>query len=164
LTQPAHRTGQADFPHPALGKDTHRIPPRHVTPSATSEHSIGVVRLIVNPQVLCCVLRPSLVGSRTGATPRRLGLSVAPRFLWECLTSRIVSRFPVPASSNPACRFPALGFPVCFLSRVMWLIRAERLSAGIAIHDPVIIKQSESVVDPSRTPPRPAESLAPSRT
>jgi hypothetical protein len=31
-----------------------------VTPPATSEHSIGVVRLIVNPQVLCCVLRPSL--------------------------------------------------------------------------------------------------------
>src|SRR6266849_8188359 len=24
LTQPAHRTGQADFPHPALGKDAHR--------------------------------------------------------------------------------------------------------------------------------------------
>src|ERR1039458_3470059 len=104
------------------------------------------------------------VGSRTGAGLRRLGLSVAPRFLWECLTSRIVSRFPVPASSNPACRFPALGFPVCFLSRVMWLIRAERLSAAIAIHDPVIMKQSESVVDPLRTPPLPAESLAPSRT
>src|SRR5580765_8236489 len=30
-----------------------------VTPPATSEPSMGVVRLIVNPQVLCCVLRPS---------------------------------------------------------------------------------------------------------
>ena len=27
------------------------------------------------------------VGSRTGAVPRRFSLSVAPRFLWECLTS-----------------------------------------------------------------------------
>jgi hypothetical protein len=38
---------------------------------------------------------------------------LAPRFLWECLTSRTVSWFPAPASSNPACRFPALGFPEC---------------------------------------------------
>jgi hypothetical protein len=27
------------------------------------------------------------VGSRTGAVPRRFSLCVAPRFLWECLTS-----------------------------------------------------------------------------
>ena len=27
--------------------------------------------------------------------------------------------FPAPPSSNPACRFPALGFPVAFLSRFM---------------------------------------------
>ena len=38
---------------------------------------------------------------------------LAPRFLWECLTSRTVSWFPAPASSNPACRFPALGLPEC---------------------------------------------------
>ena len=31
-----------------------------MTPPATSEPSMGVVRLIVNPQVLGCVLRPSL--------------------------------------------------------------------------------------------------------
>src|SRR5207247_6758181 len=60
LTQPAHRTGQADFPHPALGKDAHRTEIRHVTPSATSEHNCGVARLIVNPRVLCCFLRWSL--------------------------------------------------------------------------------------------------------
>jgi hypothetical protein len=95
---------------------------------------------------------------------RRFSLAVAPRFRWECLNIQTVSWFPAPASSNPACGFPALGFPVCFWSGVMWLIRAERLSAVISIHDPVIIKQSESVVDPLRTPPLPAESLAPSRT
>ena len=41
----AHRTGQADFPHPALGKDAHRTEVKQVTPSATSEPSCGVARL-----------------------------------------------------------------------------------------------------------------------
>src|ERR1017187_9820402 len=52
-----------------------------------------------------------LVGSRPGAALRRFGLAVAPRFLWECLSIRTVSRFPVPATSNPSCRFPAMGSP-----------------------------------------------------
>src|SRR5437016_694226 len=51
----------------------------------------------------------SLVGSRTGAGLRRFGLSVAPRFLWECLNIQTVSWFPVPATSHPSCRFPAMG-------------------------------------------------------
>src|ERR1019366_7368016 len=55
-----------------------------------------------------------LVGSRTGAALRRFSLAVAPRFLWECLISRTVSWFPAPAASNPSCRFPAMGLPVCF--------------------------------------------------
>ena len=55
---------------------------------------------------------------------RRFSLAVAPRFLWECLISRTVSGFPVPTSSNPAGGFPALGFPVCFVSQVMQLLQA----------------------------------------
>jgi hypothetical protein len=55
-----------------------------------------------------------LVGSRTGAALRRFSLAVAPRFLWECLISQTVSWFPAPAASNPSCRFPAMGLPVCF--------------------------------------------------
>jgi hypothetical protein len=121
---PAYRTGQAELPHPALGNDSRRLKEACDAVRYSSTQP-GVARLIVNPHVLRCFLRFLSVGSRTGAVLRRLGLSVAPRFLWECLTSRIVSQFPVPASSNPACRFPALGFPVCFLSRVMWLIRAS---------------------------------------
>ena len=39
---------------------------------------------------------------------RRRGLSVSPRFLWECLTSRTVSPFPAPATSHAACGFPRL--------------------------------------------------------
>ena len=48
---------------------------------------------------------------------RRFSLAVAPRFLWECLTSHTVSWFPVPATSNAACGFPALRSPVRFTPR-----------------------------------------------
>src|ERR1700732_1554791 len=41
----------------ALGKDSRLF---YVTPSATSEHKPGAARLIVNPHVLRCLLRPSL--------------------------------------------------------------------------------------------------------
>ena len=104
-----------------------------------------------------------IVGSRTGAELRRLRLSVAPRFLWECLTSRTVSRFPAPASSNPAGRFPALRFPVCFTARVMWPMHAGWLSAN-GSNNSVLVKQSECVIQSLRTPPLPAESFAPSGT
>jgi hypothetical protein len=105
--------------------------------------------------------RRPLVGSRTGARRRRFSLSVPPRFLWECLTSRIVRWFPAPASSNAACRFPALGFPVCFTSRVMWPTCSGWLSAD-GSSDPVLVRQSECVIEPLRIPPLPAESFAPS--
>ena len=61
---------------------------------------------------------------------RRFGLAVSPRFLWECLSSPTVSWFPAPASSNPAGGFPALGFPVCFMSQVMQLLQAGRAFAA----------------------------------
>src|SRR5947199_2700893 len=35
---------------------------------------------------------------------------------------------PIPATSNPACGFPALGLLACFASRVMWPIRSGALS------------------------------------
>ena len=63
--------------------------------------------------------RMSPVGSRAGAVLRRRGLSVSPRFLWECLTSRTVSPFPAPATSHAACGFPALRAPAHFPRRVM---------------------------------------------
>jgi hypothetical protein len=37
--------------------------------------------------------------------------------------------FPAPATSNAACGFPALRFPVCFMPRVMGPITLEGLSA-----------------------------------
>src|SRR5271168_3084904 len=75
-------------------------------------------------EITCC--KP--VGSRTGAVFRRFSLAVAPRFLWECLNSQTVNPFPAPATSHPACGFPALGAPVCLVSRVMGPIVLGRLS------------------------------------
>src|SRR5271170_6742658 len=40
-----------------------------------------------------------------------------------------------PASPNPACRFPALGFLVCFTPKLMGPISPERLSAERAEPD-----------------------------
>ena len=56
---PAHRTGRADLPHPALGEDSrNRQGPLHVTPSATSENNRGVIRLIANLPFYRRFLRP----------------------------------------------------------------------------------------------------------
>ena len=60
-------------------------------------------------------LRGRVEGWR-GAPSGRRGLSVSPRFLWECLTSRTVSPFPAPATSHAACGFPALRAPAHFPS------------------------------------------------
>src|SRR5260370_20797812 len=71
---------------------------------------------------------PPVVGSRNGAILRRSDLSGAPRFLWECLTNRTVSWFPSPATSNGACRFPALRSPARFAERFMRRSQLEVLS------------------------------------
>ena len=60
---------------------------------------------------------PSQVGSRTGAPTVGFGGSSTPFGMGLSPTPMIT--VPVPATSNPACRFPALGFPVDFTSRVM---------------------------------------------
>jgi len=49
----------------------------------------------------------------------RFGLSVAPRFRWECLTIRTVNGFPAPATSHVASGFPALRAPAQFALRFM---------------------------------------------
>jgi len=56
---PAHRTGRADLPHPALGEDSrNRRGHLHVTSSATSENTWGVLRLIANLPFYRRFLRP----------------------------------------------------------------------------------------------------------
>jgi hypothetical protein len=53
------------------------------------------------------------------STLSKLRLAVTPRFHWECLSSQTVNPFPAPATLHPACGFPALDAPVCFVPRFM---------------------------------------------
>lgn len=69
-----------------------------------------------------------LRASRTSAVFRRKSLAVSPRLLWKCLISPTVAPFPVLATSHPACGFPVLGAPICFVPRFMWPIAKERPS------------------------------------
>ena len=79
------------------------------------------------PQARWTVHLRSAVGSRAGAVLRRRGLSVSPRFLWECLTSRTVSPFPAPATiarsvrlsrTTRSCTLPAKGCDLSSDARV----------------------------------------------
>jgi hypothetical protein len=87
-----------------------------------------VLNLALRKEINCNAGKCKPVGSRTGAVFRRFSLAIAPRFLWECLSSQTVNPFPAPATSHPACGFPALGAPVCLVPRVMWPIILGRLS------------------------------------
>ena len=69
-----------------------------------------------------------------GAGLRRCDLAVAPRFLWECLNNRTVSWFPSPATSNGACRFPALRSPVRFARSFMRRSQSVVLSSLTSIY------------------------------
>src|SRR5450759_1755480 len=85
---PAHRTGQADFPHPALGQDFTPSLSR-ATPSAVSEHSPEFIGCPISRSftTYCCCLEPTPLPS-TGVTrlpryyeplrhPKAPGLSLA---------------------------------------------------------------------------------------
>src|SRR5712691_5227011 len=55
FSHPAHRTGQADLPHPALGQDFTPSLSR-VTPSAVSEHSSELIGCPISKSITtCCV-------------------------------------------------------------------------------------------------------------
>jgi len=85
--------------------------------------------------------------------PRRSGLSVAPRFRWECLTIQTVNWFPAPTTSHVACGFPALRAPAHFTPRFMRPIRPERLPPARS----VLREESKRSVQPVLVPPLPAE-------
>jgi hypothetical protein len=69
---------------------------------------------------------PSQVGSRAGAhTLGSGGNSIA--FAMDRSPATMVT-FPAPATSNAACGFPALRFPVCFVPKVMRPIALGALS------------------------------------
>jgi hypothetical protein len=75
---------------------------------------------------------PEPLTGRVEAWRAGLGRSLFSLFLALSFASVTLSRpatFPVPATSNAACGFPALRSPVCFTSRVMRPIVLEQLSA-----------------------------------
>ena len=78
-----------------------------VTPSATSEHSSGVSRLIVNPHVLCCFLRPSL--TEAPSLHRHYPASLVLRASPSPTTAQPVSR-ELPVDRDCDHRW---GFPCC---------------------------------------------------
>jgi hypothetical protein len=104
---PAHRTGQADFPHPALGKDSRCCVRRRLQLLNTN---CGVARLIVNPHVLRCFLRLSLteVPSLRRSYPASSVLRTSP----PPHTARPVSR-ELPVDPYRDHRW---GFPCCVWS------------------------------------------------
>jgi hypothetical protein len=53
-------------------------------------------------------------------------------FVCECHSISTMPTFPVPATSNAVCGFPALRSPACFTSRVMGPILLGRLSTAVA--------------------------------
>src|ERR1017187_10198095 len=81
-----------------------------VTPSATSEHNLGWLDSIVNPHVLCCLLRPSLTEapSLRRSYPASAGLRTSP----PPHTARPVSR-ELPVDPDRDHRW---GFPCCVWS------------------------------------------------
>ena len=54
---PAHRTGQADFPHPALGQDLTRS---RATPSAASGHLLELIGCPISRSLATCCVRLEL--------------------------------------------------------------------------------------------------------
>ena len=70
----------------------------------------------------------------------RSGLAVALRFLWECLNSRTVNWFPVLAASNPACGFPALGFPGSSYQELCGLLNWDRFLSGSVPSQTIVVE------------------------
>ena len=66
--------------------------------------------------------------------------------------------FPVPATSNAACGFPALRSPACFALRFMGPILLGRFRLWSS--NLVAVEQLQGIVQPLPTPPRPAEALS----
>ncbi len=82
----------------------------------------------------------------------RLGLSVSPRFLWECLTSPTVARFPRPAHRTGLADFP---HPALRLGSVhLRHAKAPPAVAGTAapVRDWTGATDSQSVGSPARRP------------
>jgi hypothetical protein len=60
-----------------------------------------------------------------------VGIAISRVEDWRDAQEILWARFQSPASSNPSCRFPAMGLPASFVARVMRPIRSVGLSTGV---------------------------------
>ena len=81
--------------------------------------------------VLECMLLSRVEDWRAGLG-RSLCSPLSRSFVCECHSISTMPTFPVPATSNAVCGFPALRSPACFTSRVMGPILLGRLSTAVA--------------------------------
>src|ERR1700729_1055147 len=119
---PAHRTGHADFPHPALGQDF--TPSSRATPSAASEHHLELIGCPISISFamfcVCLELRP-LPSTRVTRFPRYYEPLRHPRAPGLSLTGvRLVLS---------SLTWPRLGLPVL---RALSLCTASPHSPGAA--------------------------------
>src|SRR6266536_184115 len=81
---PAHRTGQADFPHPALGQD---FTLSRATPSAASEHLLELIGFPISRSLGRLRLLLSSLGSSASAAVLLLRRLWRRRLWWRRLWS-----------------------------------------------------------------------------
>jgi hypothetical protein len=101
---PAHRTGGADLPHPALGEDSRHRHSHCMGPRLASENNLGVIRLIANLPFLS-----SLLASAFNCSP--FPPPESPGFVSTTSRSYDSIRFGLPRNrggSAPAVVFPGL--------------------------------------------------------
>jgi hypothetical protein len=84
-------------------------------------------------RLLLSILPPkSRVEDWRAGLGRSLCSPLSRSFVCECHSISTMPTFPVPATSNAVCGFPALRSPACFTSRVMGPILLGRLSTAVA--------------------------------
>ena len=107
--------------------------------------------------------RRSSVGSRTGAVLLRSGLSVSPRFLWECLISRAVNPFQSPPRRTQRADFPHWAHLFASCQELCDLSCWSDFRAGPSTKL-VVVKQPQPLIEPLATPPLPGKAIAPPGT
>ena len=92
-------------------------------------------------------------------SPLRSSLSVAPRFLWECLTSRTVSRFPALPRQTQRADFPPRGLLLASSQGLCDLSCWNGFQHYLRSPDPALLEQPEFLVELSPAPLLPAGAL-----
>src|SRR6202051_1235538 len=84
---PAHRTGQADFPHPALGQD---VTLARATPSAASEHLLELIGFPISRSFTTYCVCPRLLREKPGQRDLRRSHALSGRQLSDEIGQRLI--------------------------------------------------------------------------